>query len=121
MNEQPLHFERAAQQPESVEIKMADGIFVKSYLIHRAGTFIPQHAHKHEHLTMLAAGSIAAWKDGHYLGTFTAPAGIVIEANSKHTFEALVDNCLLYCIHNISRTGDAEIAEEHQLVGQQDG
>lgn len=112
-----MRYEKAELQPISVEIKMADGLFVKSMLILKAGTIVPQHAHTYEHLSMVAAGSVHAWRDGLSIGVYNAPAGIIIPAESKHTFEALVDNTLLYCIHNVSRTGEVEIADEHQLPG----
>ena len=44
----------AEQQPYGVEIKMADGIFVKQMVLSRAGTMVPQHAHDYDHLSMLA-------------------------------------------------------------------
>ena len=36
---------RAAEQPISTEIHMADGVFVKTMVIHRTGDLVPQHAH----------------------------------------------------------------------------
>lgn len=107
---------RAAQQPESVEIKIADGIFVKSMQVHSAGTFVPTHAHEHDHLSMLAVGRVRVWADGEAIGEFSAPAGIMIKAGVKHAFETLVDAVLIYCIHNIERAGEVEIAAEHVLV-----
>lgn len=109
-------FVRLDEQPISTEIKMADGIFVKSMLIQRAGTFVPQHSHSYDHLSMLAVGAVAVWEDGEPAGTHYAPKGLTIRAGVKHTFRSLVDNTLIYCVHRIDRTGEVEIAEEHQIV-----
>lgn len=110
-------FVPAAEQPPVVEIRMADDIFVKQIVIGRAGSFVPQHAHTWDHLSMIAAGSVNVWSDGRFLGKYRAPTGIVIEANAKHLFVTLEDNTIIYCIHSISRSGEVDIAHEHQIVG----
>lgn len=113
----PDDFAWAEEQPYGVEIKMSDGIFIKQMVIPRAGTYIPQHSHLYDHTSMLAAGSIRVWKDGECLGEFSAPTGILIEAGAKHTFLALEDGTTIYCIHNISRTGEVDIQDEHHVPG----
>ncbi len=62
----------------------ADGIFVKSLVVAKAGSLVPQHAHQLDHVTFVAAGEIMAWKDGALLGRFKAPQGIFIEAGANH-------------------------------------
>ena len=104
-------------QPSVVEIFTSDGVSSMQIQVPDAGSLIPQHSHEYEHITLLAQGKIRAWKDGKYLGEFKAPAHLVIPANSKHTFETLVDDVLLYCIHNVERTGKIDVKEEHQIVG----
>lgn len=108
---------RLIEQPPNVEIHMADDIFIKQIYIAKAGTYIPQHSHKYAHTSMLATGSMRAWKDGVLVGDLTAPTGILIEAGTKHTFLSLVDNTTIYCIHNLSRSDVIEVLEEHQIVG----
>ena len=103
------------QQPYGVEIKMADGIFVKQMVLSRAGTVVPQHAHEYEHLSMLAVGTIRLFKDGVAAGEFSAPCGITIAARVKHTMVALSNRVVIYCIHNIERSGEVDIHAEHQL------
>ena len=98
-------------QPPVVEIKMADGVFIKQMLIETAGTYIPQHSHSYDHTSMLAVGSVRLWKDGLWVGDFTAPAGITIVAGVAHTFMALEDKTIVYCIHNVSRSGEVDIME----------
>lgn len=113
-----LHGLRAAdeQPPDDVEFFTADGVFIKQMLIAKAGTIIPQHAHKHYHMSMLATGSVRAWADGNLLGDSVAPAGIPIKAGVKHIFMSLEDNTIIYCIHRLHDTPGVEIAEEHHIV-----
>lgn len=107
----------AVEQPPVVEIKMADGIFIKQMYVAKRGTLIPQHSHEYEHVSMIAVGAFRLWRDGELLGDYAAPCGVVIPARSKHLFQALTDGATVYCIHNISRADEVEIAEEHQIKG----
>lgn len=100
----------------SVEIKMADGIFVKSMHCHERLTLIPQHAHSYDHLSMLARGRVMVWKDDECLGEFVAPVGIFIAARAKHKFITLEPDTLIYCIHNIKDAEEVSIAEEHEMT-----
>jgi hypothetical protein len=104
-------------QPPIVEIKIMPGLFVKQMLLARAGTYVPQHSHATGHLSMLAVGSVHAWKGDQFMGTYHAPTGIPIEAGIKHTFRSLVDNTLIYCIHRVGPSGDPEVLEEHEFEG----
>ena len=103
------------EQPYGVEIHFSDGIFIKQMHIPKAGTIVPQHAHEYDHLSMLAAGAVRVWAGGLSEKEYVAPIGIPIAAGVKHRFLSLVDNTVIYCIHNISRTGEVDIAEEHQI------
>lgn len=103
-------------QPTATEIKIADNLFVKQYVVLKADTWLPQHSHTYSHVSMIATGAVRVWADGKPLGEFRAPSGVVIEAGVKHTFLTLEDNTTIYCIHDISRTGEVEVAEEHHLV-----
>lgn len=106
----------AEQPPDDVEIHIADDVFVKQMRIAKAGTYIPQHSHKYDHLSMLAVGRVHVWADDKDMGEFTAPCGITIKAGVKHTFKSLVDDTIVYCIHNAARADVAAVVEEHQLV-----
>lgn len=98
----------------SVEFEV-DGLFVKQMHIRHKGTMVPQHSHVHPHLTMLARGRLRAWRDGEWLGDYSAPAGIMIPANTKHTFAALEDETIAYCVHRL-HGAEVEIAEEHHFL-----
>jgi hypothetical protein len=107
--------DEAARPYAHTEIHTADGVWIKSMVIPRAMTVLPQHAHVHDHTTLVTNGSVRVWQDGKELGDFEAPAGIFIRAGVKHLFVTLEDGTVIYCIHNIARSGVVEIAEEHQV------
>lgn len=111
-----MDYEIAPEQPYGVEIKMADGIFIKQMAIPKAGTIIPQHSHRYDHVSMLARGSVHVLRDGNDAGLFYAPTGITIPAGCKHTFRSLEDNTVVYCIHRIDRANEIEILEENRIV-----
>jgi quercetin dioxygenase-like cupin family protein len=102
-------------QPEYVEHYTADNVYIMQINIPKKDSLVPQHSHAYDHMTILAKGSVRIWEDGVDKGIRTAPSSIFIKAGVKHTFCTFEDDTLLYCIHNISRTGKVEIAEEHLL------
>ena len=109
-------FVRAPDQPpDDSPWTIADGIFIKRMTIRRAGTYVPQHAHVYEHASFIAVGRVRVWRDGIKGEVAEEGSFVMIGPNVKHTFEALVDHTVVLCIHNISRAGAVEIAEEHQL------
>lgn len=107
----------ALEQPYGIEIYEADGLFLKQMIIPKADTWVPQHAHAYEHLTMLVRGAVFLFKDGDLDDAYKAPAGIVIKEGVKHTFVSLLDDTELWCIHNLHDEKVVKILEEHQLVG----
>lgn len=94
------------------EHRTVDGVFIKQMYLKTQGTLVPQHSHKHAHVTMLAHGSVEVVVEGHKIGVFKAPYPIFIEARKKHSFLSLEPETVLYCIHNTSRTGSVEIHQE---------
>ena len=110
-------FAQADHEPTVEHFEMADGMAVVSITIRDRGTFIPQHSHKHDHVTHVAAGSIAVWIDGVPKGIYRAHRPIFIAAGVKHLFRAEEDNTNILCIHRVDRTGEIEVAEEHQIIG----
>lgn len=106
---------RAAVQPIETDLHMCEGLFVK-HAIFAVGTYIPQHSHASDHLSVVAAGAVRAWADGVLLGDFAAPAGIVIKARVKHLFLALEPMTTVLCIHRTNEDGMIETVEEHHIV-----
>lgn len=107
----------ADEQPHGVEISIADDVFVKQMVIAKTGTLVPQHTHTWDHLSMLAIGKVRVWKDGKYDGDYTAPMAIMIKAGVAHKFLSLVDNTIIYCIHNIAHSGSIDVLKENEIEG----
>lgn len=105
------------EQPPMVEMETIDGVFIKQMFLTQAGTIVPQHSHAYDHGSLLARGSVRVWRDGVLDGDHTAPEILFIPAAVKHTFMSLVDDTIVYCIHNLSRSEAVEILEEHHLLG----
>jgi len=105
------------RQPDVTKFRAeADGIEVRHIHVHRAGTAVPQHSHEFPHLTVVAAGGMKVHLDGKFIGEYWAPSAINIPAETKHLFVTLADNTVIECVHNVSRTGEIEIRDEHQIV-----
>lgn len=109
-------YQPASEQPTEVRFEMADGIAVVMTTVPKAGTILPQHSHKYPHISVIASGSVGVWKDGVHIGEFAAKDYLVIEANAKHLFVTRTNDTTTLCIHNVSRHGEIEMIEEHQIV-----
>lgn len=107
---------KAVEQPPIWEHKATDNVFIKQLLVKDVGSVVPQHSHKYSHTTLLCVGSVQVWANGTDLGAFTAPAAIPIPAYVKHTFITLEPNTLMYCIHNVDRTGEVELHEFNEVL-----
>lgn len=57
------------------------------------------HAHKYDHVTLLAHGSLVVEADGEKQ-TYQAPANIHIKAGVHHKLTALEDKTVAYCVHD---------------------
>ena len=113
-----MKYERLEQQPDQVDIKLTPDLFIKTVLVHKAGTLIPQHSHKFSHVSLLSVGRMRVWVDDVLKGEYAAdpmPKGILIHAGVKHRFETLTDGVVFSCIHALHGTEDIEILAEHQL------
>jgi quercetin dioxygenase-like cupin family protein len=106
---------RAQHQPVETDIKLTDDLFVKTAFVADAGTIIPQHSHRYDHVTLLAFGRMRVEAGGELLGDFTGPVGILIRAGVKHTMTTLSRGVVFACIHALHGTDGVEIAELHEL------
>ena len=113
----PERFAPIAEQPISTEIKMADGVFVKTFVVHSAGTFIAQHSHAYPHVSVLVRGAIRVWRDNVFDAEYRAPVGITIQAGVKHMFEATEAGTTILCVHDIGKAEAVVIADEHHMPG----
>lgn len=110
------NLKRIDEQPVGgVEYSTADGVNIMQITVPLANTIIPQHSHEYDHTTLVTSGSVIVWAGDKNLGEYKAPNMVFIKANVKHAFKTLEDNTSLYCIHNISRTGEVEVKEENSL------
>lgn len=109
--------QRAKNQPAEAEMVIYGGIFCKLYTVADAGTMIPQHSHRYDHITMLMSGTVHVWYEGCPPTAYTAPAVIRIGAFRKHTFLTMGRDTVLACVHAIEglEADEPAIAEEHQL------
>jgi hypothetical protein len=78
------------------------GIYFRSIILERAGQCVPQHVHDHDHATFVGSGKARVWIDGEWDGDYTAGHAIAIKADKKHVFQALEDNTLLACVHDVA-------------------
>ncbi len=111
--------EASDHQPHFVEKITVDGVFILHAHIPKADSLVPQHSHVYDHTTIVAAGRVKVWEDNVLIDEFAAPASILIKAGTKHEFRTLEDDTVLLCVHNVSRTGQVEVAEENQIVGKE--
>jgi hypothetical protein len=104
------------------EFHCVDDVFIKQMHLPKAGILVPQHQHRYDHNSLVAAGVIRVWKGDEWLGDFRAPTAIFIEKMTPHTFMSLEDETVVYCIHNVSRSGGAvDIVAENRLKGRPGG
>jgi quercetin dioxygenase-like cupin family protein len=88
-----------------IEFAEVDDIWVRAYSVKKAHTVIGQHVHVHDHITLVSSGSVCVWQDHQEPTEFHAPAIITIPAGSRHKFQALTDDVVLCCLHNLRGTG----------------
>jgi quercetin dioxygenase-like cupin family protein len=93
-------------EPDYVEFAEVDGMWVRAYTLEKQHHVVAQHAHEHDHITLLASGSVTFWRNGEQVSQHEAPAVITVPAGYKHAFVALSDNVVLCCLHNLRGTGE---------------
>jgi|SRR5665213_1997862 len=108
---------RLEEQPETIDLRMACGVFAKVMRVRKAHTVIPQHSHSFDHVSNVVRGAVRLWRDDVLDGDYQGPCGITIKAHVKHLFETLVDDVLILCVHDIGTAEEVSIEEEHQIVG----
>lgn len=85
-------------------LKIVDNVFVKMHHFLNVGDTHNGHAHKFDHITLLASGKVLMKHDNGEQ-EFTAPHLIVTPKGVTHQFTALEPNTVFCCIHAI-RDGD---------------
>ena len=72
------------------------GVYAKETII-PADKWLVQHTHKHDHLSVLAQGSVELIIDGEKSVVY-APACLTIQAGKHHGIRSLTD-VVWYCVH----------------------
>jgi len=89
-------------------------IWVYSHHLNKAGDYNPGHKHNHDHVTLLATGSVRCEvvddDEGTTIKDFKAPTFIVIDKNKTHKFTALEDNTVFYCVFAL-RDEDGDVTD----------
>jgi quercetin dioxygenase-like cupin family protein len=90
------------------------GVYAKETRI-SAGSILVQHKHKHDHLSVLASGSVELIVDD-VKSIVHAPACLTIQANKHHGVKSLTD-VVWYCIHATECTDMDEIDDVLIVAG----
>ena len=86
----------------------SSGVYAKETRI-PAGFVLVQHAHKHNHLSILASGSVELVVDG-VKSVVHAPSCLTIAAGKHHGIKSLTD-VVWYCVHATDCTDENEVDE----------
>ena len=89
-----------------IEHHFSSGVYAKETRI-PAGSWLVQHAHLHDHMSILASGSVELMVDGK-TSVLHAPACLTIEAGKHHGVRSITD-VVWYCIHATNCTDADEV------------
>jgi hypothetical protein len=92
------------------ELGYFGNIWVRQNLLERKGFIHAGHRHHFDHVSLLASGKVRVTVEGYPPKEFTAPTFIVIKKEHHHTFEALEDGTLWYCVFAL-RDIDGEVTD----------
>jgi len=82
------------------KISLVANVWIKQLHFVNAGDVMEGHKHAFDHSTLLGNGSVKVTVNNQET-IFTAPTIIFIHAQNEHTFMALQENTVCYCIHAI--------------------
>jgi len=107
----------ASNQPETIHASIYAGIYCRGWRVPDAGTLLPQHGHRHPHISYVISGTVRVWQEDEVLGDFVGPCAIKIPALALHRFLTLTDSVVILCIHNADHLENDEpaVADEHVL------
>lgn len=84
----------------------SSGVYAKETRI-PAGYVLVQHAHKHDHMSILASGSVEMVVDG-VKSIISAPACLTIAAGKHHGIKSITE-VVWYCVHATDCTDENEV------------
>ena len=91
-----------------IQHHFSSGVYAKETRI-PAGFVLVQHAHKHDHLSILASGSVELVVDG-VKSVVHAPSCLTITAGKHHGIKSLTD-VVWYCVHATDCVDENEVDE----------
>lgn len=91
-----------------IQHHFSSGVYAKETRI-PAGFVLVQHAHKHDHLSILASGSVELVVDG-VKSVVHAPGCLTIAAGKHHGIKSLTD-VVWYCVHATDCVDENEVDE----------
>jgi len=89
-----------------IQHHFSSGVYAKQMLLPK-GYFAVSHAHKYDHLSILASGKVIVTTDDSE-HTYIAPACITIEKHKNHSVAALED-AVWFCIHATEETDESKV------------
>jgi hypothetical protein len=90
-------------RPGDGEFYVDDWLWLKQYAL-KAGEMVAQHVHMHDHVTVVAVGTVRLTIDGVDQGEIVAPRPVSIRALAQHSMVAVTD-ALIFCVHNLRGEG----------------
>ena len=105
---------RRASNPD--ESGFYGNVWIRKLYWSKAGDLHDGHAHNHDHISLLARGSVLCEVEGHESKEFHAPTFITIDKNKHHKFIALEDETVSFCVFAFN-DATGESAEEHFAKG----
>ncbi len=94
----------------------------RMYQLQQTGDFNVGHRHTFDHHTWLVSGGVRV-ESPVFSGEVWAPAVLIVPAEHKHQFTALVDNTIYICTHQLSADAaacDTPLDLIRELVDPQD-
>jgi len=99
----------------TIAIGAVSNLYSRMMHFKKAGDIEQGHAHKFDHLTLLASGSLKI-KVNEKESTFTAPNMIFIKEGEKHELTALEDNTVAFCIHALRTDSKDNNLVTHEMI-----
>jgi len=87
--------------PDTTDVRLMAGSYVKEMRVAKAQTHLMQHVHKYSHVSVIVRGACRVYQDRVWLGDMVAPASIVIPAHMPHRFVTLEDDTVILCVHDM--------------------
>lgn len=99
--------------PLQEEYGFIGNVWVRMNYLAEAGDTAGGHMHYHDHVSLLAKGSVEIQIGAEPAKTFVSPTFIVIKKHFAHKITALEDDTVFYCIYAM-RDVDGEVVDIYQ-------